>query len=235
MGQSKSPTGGVKISNALFCSVTSSARDNGPAGFASNNFQALLYSWVVTDKVSFRKVESPRFHALLQYLNPRCERLKPSHQTLSRTIGEIYDKQLCVITEALVAAATKIHFSFDLLTLKNRLALLGLVTQFIDSAGRSKSILLDLPRQKVRHTGSNTANTVAEIICHYGLEKKVGCFISDKGRKISKVLGFLGTKFHFDPQRRWLPCVGHISTFAGRPFFSAKISMHLSAKSKISS
>jgi hypothetical protein len=218
----KSQIEGAKISNALFSSVSSSARSNDPEGFASKTFQALLYSWIATDNVSFRKVESPRFHALLQYLNPRCERLLPSHQTVSRTIGEIYDKQLGAITEALGAAATKINFSFDLWTSKNRLALLGLVAHFIDSAGCSKSILLALPRQKGRHTGSNIANTVAEIICPYGLEKKVGYFVSDNARNNSKALGFLGTEFHFDPQRRWLRCVGHIFNLCGQAVLFGK-------------
>jgi hypothetical protein len=67
-----------------------------------------------------------------------------------------------------------------------------------------------LPRQKGRHTGSNIAKTVAEIFCHYGLEKKVEYFISDNARNNSEPLGFLGTEFHFDPQRRWLRGVGHI-------------------------
>jgi hypothetical protein len=199
---SETQTGGAKISNALFSSVSSSTRSNNPEGFAYNTLQALLYSWIVTDNVSFRKVESPRFHALLQYLNPRCKRLLPSQQTVSRTIGEIYDKQLCAITEDLGAVATKINFSFDLWTSKNRLALLGLVAHFIDSAGRSKNILLALPRQKGRHTGSNIANTVTEIICHYGLKKKVDYFVGDNVRNNSKSLGFLGTEFHFDPYCR---------------------------------
>jgi hypothetical protein len=164
----------VNISDALSCNVNSRAKSSGHEDFSSNAFRALLYSWIVTDNVSFRKGESPRFHALLRYLNARCERLLPSHQTVSRTIGEIYDKQLGAVTEALGAAATKINFSFDLWTSKNRLALLGLVAHFIDSAGCAKSILLALPRQKGRHTGSNIADTVAEIICHYGLENKVG-------------------------------------------------------------
>lgn len=215
----------VKISDALSCNVNSSARSSGPEDFSSNAFQALLYSWIVTDNVSFRKVESPRiprFHALLRYLNARCERLLPSYQTVSRTIGEIYDKQLGAVTEALGAAATKINFSFDLWTSKNRLALLGLVAHFIDNAGCPKSILLALPRQKGRHTGSNTGDTVAEIICHYGLENKVGYFISDNARNNAKALGFLGTEFHFDPQRRWLRCVGHIFNLCGQAVLFGK-------------
>jgi len=164
-------TKGIRISEALSRNVNSSARTSGPEDFSSNAFQALLYNWIVTDNVSFRKTESPRFHALLRYLNPRCERLLPSHQTVSRTIGEIYDKQLGVVTEALGAVVTKINFSFDLCTSKNRLALLGLVAHSIDNAGQSKSILLALPRQKGRHTGANIADTVAAIICYYGLEQ----------------------------------------------------------------
>lgn len=107
-------TKGIRISDALSCNVNPSARTSGPEDFSSNAFQALLYSWIVTDNGVFRKMESPRFHALLRYLNPRCERLLPSHQTVSRTTGDIYDKQLGVVTETLGAAVTKINFSFDL-------------------------------------------------------------------------------------------------------------------------
>jgi hypothetical protein len=127
----------------------------------------------VTNNVSFWKIESPRFRTLLKYLNPRCEQLLPSHQIISGKIGKIYDKQLSTITEALGAVATMINSPFDLWTSKNRLALLKLVVHFIDSAGRSKSILLALLRQNGRYTGSNIANIVTEVICHYGLDKRV--------------------------------------------------------------
>jgi hypothetical protein len=102
------------------------------------------------------------------------------------------------------------------------LALLGLVAYFIDSAGHSKSILLALPRQKGRHTGSNIANTVAEIISHYGLEKNVAYFVSDDARNNSKALGFLETEFNFDPQRRWLRCVDHTFNLCGHAVLFGK-------------
>ncbi|GAB7336402.1 hypothetical protein MBLNU13_g09120t1 [Cladosporium sp. NU13] len=200
--ESKPQAGGTKSLAAFRHNITTGIKADGSEIFACSTFQTLLYNWIVADNVSFRKVESSHFHALLRYLNPRCERLLPSHQTISRTIGEIYDKQLGTVTEALRVATTKINFSFDLWTSKNRLALLGLVAHFIDNAGCPGSILLALPRQKGRHTGANIADTVAEIICHYDLQKRVGYLISDNARNNSKALDFLASEFIFDPHRR---------------------------------
>lgn len=220
--ESKPQVGRTKSLAAFRHNITTGIKADGPGIFACSTFQTLLYNWIVADNVSFRKVESPHFHALLRYLNPRCERLLPSHQTISRTIGEIYDKQLGTVTETLRAATTKIDFSFDLWTSKNRLALLGLVAHFIDNAGCSRSILLALPRQKGRHTGANIADTVAEIICHYDLQKRIGYFISDNARNNSKALDFLASGFTFDPHRRWLRCVGHIFNLCGQAVLFGK-------------
>lgn len=182
----------------------------------------MLYTWIITDNVSFRKLESDRFHALLQYLNPRCKRFLPSHQTIRRTIGDIFDKQLGTVTEALNAAVTKISFSFDLWTSKNNLALLGLVAHFIDSKGLPKSILLALPRQRGRHSGSNIAETIAEVICHHSLQEKIGYFVSDNAKNNPKALSYLVAEFGFNAQHCWLRCIGHIFNLCGQAVLFGK-------------
>ena len=113
--------------------------------FDSNEFQALLYRWILADNVSFRKIESENFHDLLKYLNPRCKSILPSHQTTSRTIGAIYDKQLGSLTETLVSLITNTSLSFDLWISKNKLASLGIVAHFINSKGEPTTCLLGWP------------------------------------------------------------------------------------------
>lgn len=92
--------------------------------FDSASFRTLLYDWIVTESVSFRQLESPKLRALLSYTNPRCESFLPGRLTVSNTIASLYDKAFGAMTETLAGAITNIHFSFDLWTSGNKLALL---------------------------------------------------------------------------------------------------------------
>lgn len=132
--------------------------------FEYNEFQALFYSWFVSSNLSFRTVDSKSFRTLLEYLNPRCLRYIPSSTTVSRTLVTLHDKQLGLLTEQLLSAVTRINISFDLWTSGNQLALLGIVTHYIDVSGTPKTLLLSLPRQHGKHSGLNLAETIGASI-----------------------------------------------------------------------
>ena len=112
-------------------------------------------------------MESPKLRALLTYLDDRCNSQLPGRTTVSTTISHIYDKSLGYVTESLQSAITRINFSFDLWTSKNRLAMLGLCAHFINKSDKSVTALLALPRQAGRHRGIHIAEALSSIIAKY--------------------------------------------------------------------
>jgi hypothetical protein len=128
----------------------------------------------------------------------------------------LYDKALGTVTEILQGAITKVNFSFDLWTSKNRLALLGVCAHFINNAGNTITTLLALPRQKGRHSGTNIADAVSSIIAEYDLSDKLGYFTTDNASSNDKALALLGIEYGFDYKQRWVRCAGHIFNLVGQ-------------------
>jgi len=121
----------------------------------------------------------------------------------------LYDKVLGCVTEVLQSAITKIHFSFDLWTSKNQLALLGLVAHFINKKGVPTTTLLALPRQRGKHTGERLAETISEIIHAFSLQDKVGSFITDNASSNDTCLEHLAEELGFVAKECWIRCSGH--------------------------
>lgn len=178
--------------------------------FKIEDFEARLYSWILSSSTSFNTVESTEFKNLLLYLQPRCRKYLPSHQTVSRRIGRIYDQSIALIVEALAGSITSIHLSFDLWTSRNNIALLGLVAHFISAEGKPTTILLALPRQTGRHTGIHISSTVSSIIQYYGIQHRLGNVITDNASNNEVCLRTLGEQSGRDYREFWVRCTGHI-------------------------
>jgi hypothetical protein len=178
--------------------------------FNGPNFKRLLYDWIITDSISFNELNSEKLRDLLVYMNPRAKALIPDRCTVSDTIGRIYDKAQGNVVETLRSATTRINFSFDLWTSGNKLALLGIVGSFINEVGDSVTTLLSLPQQHSKHSGYNMAESVGAIISEYGLQEKIGYFITDNAYSNSTCLDWLALEFGFSKDEAWIRCVGHI-------------------------
>lgn len=178
------------------------------AGFNLLEFRALLLQWVIADNIAFNKIESPHLRRLITYANSRAQ--LPSHTSISRWITKAYDQQLGVVTEALASAITKVSLSFDLWTSGSSVALLGVVTHFIDAKGKPTSMLLSLPRQQGKHTGASIADNVAGIIAEYGLEHSLGFFITDNASNNATCISALADEFRFNAKAKWIRCSGHV-------------------------
>jgi hypothetical protein len=165
--------------------------------FNGPDFKRLLYDWIITDSISFNELNSEKLRDLLVYMNPRAEALIPDRCTVSDTIGRIYDKAQGNVVETLRSATTRINFSFDLWTSGNKLALLGIVGSFINEVGDSVTTLLSLPQQHSKHSGYNMAESVGAIISEYGLQEKIGYFITDNAYSNSTCLDWLALEFGF--------------------------------------
>jgi hypothetical protein len=176
--------------------------------FNNATFMTFLFDWIVTEGISFRQIESESLRAMLHYLQPRA--VPPKRKALAQTIGRIYDSVLGQVTEALQSSITNINLSFDLWTSGNKLALLGIVACFINSSGTPTTVLLAMPRLKGRHTGYNQKESIANLIAEYGLEQKLGYFITHNAASNDLCLKHLAIEYGFDKKERWIRCFGHV-------------------------
>ncbi|TIA05215.1 hypothetical protein D6C81_10531 [Aureobasidium pullulans] len=115
-----------------------------------------------------------------------------------------------------VLTSSAIHFSFDLWTSRNLKALCGINVHFADEYGNLKTFLLALPQQEGKHTGTNIADTIAEIISRFSLDEKIGFFVANNASNNDTCISALANKFHFNAVQRRLRCAGHIFNLVAR-------------------
>ncbi|THX67806.1 hypothetical protein D6D08_06550 [Aureobasidium pullulans] len=173
---------------------------------------------IVHENLAFRLLESPYMQNCLTMLNPAVDSrgCLPWHGTMRRWISQVYNSHLGVVTETLHLASSAIHFSFDLWTSRNLKALCGINVHFADAYGNLKTFLLALPQQEGKHTGTNIADTIAEIISRFSLDEKIGFFVADNASNNDTCISALANEFHFDAVQRRLRCAGHIFNLVAR-------------------
>ncbi|THY01336.1 hypothetical protein D6D01_10368 [Aureobasidium pullulans] len=181
-------------------------------------WKGAITALIVHDNLAFRLLESPYMQQCLTMLNPAVESrgCLPSHSTLRRWISQVYNSHVGIITEQLRLATSSIHFSFDLWTSRNVKALCGINVHFADEYGNLKTFLLALPQQHGKHTGTNIAETIAEIISRFSLDQKIGFFVADNASNNDTCIAALAEEFSFDAQHRRLRCAGHIFNLVAR-------------------
>jgi hypothetical protein len=71
-------------------------------------------------------------------------------------------------------------------------------------------MLLSLPGQQGRHTGTSIAGNVACIIAEYCLGRSLGFFITGNANNNATCISALADEFQFHAKARWICCSGHI-------------------------
>jgi hypothetical protein len=106
-----------------------------------NPFTEGLVYFAVICQMSFTLVTSTIFMAFLKKLYPSIEKILPSAaNTIRKHIIEMYTKRKAEKLEELAKVKGMIHFSFDLWTSPNHLALMGIVAHYIDEYGQNQSV-----------------------------------------------------------------------------------------------
>ena len=77
------------------------------------------------------------------------------------------------------SAKSKIHFSCDLWTSLNSVAILGVIAHFIAENGELRQPVLGLKEVKDEHTGEHLASKIMEVVETYGIASKLGYFMMD--------------------------------------------------------
>ncbi|SMR52788.1 unnamed protein product [Zymoseptoria tritici ST99CH_1E4] len=181
------------------------------ATFNAGRFKSNLLRWIIFCHIPFRKVDNEHWRSMLIDLNPLVQNSLPDHTTVSRWIHKAYDSYLGVITELLATAIGLIHFSMDMWTSKNGIALASLIAHFIDNSGKLWNFVLGLPAHHGAHSGVNIAETTSSIIYQFSIPRgSVGYFCSDNAANNDTCMAALAAEFDFDAIKRRLRCVGHI-------------------------
>lgn len=104
-------------------------------------FKEALVAFVVICQLSFGLIVNQLFVELLKTLYPKIDKLLPSaSDTIRRWIMDAFEARKEQLKAELARSQSMIHFSFDLWTSPNHLALLGVVAHYIDEYGQNRSV-----------------------------------------------------------------------------------------------
>jgi len=116
--------------------------------------EQLYVRWITTCGVSFRMATLVEFRALLYYLNPEIDNWLPNSIPTIRTWTlRTYEAHKQQIKHKIQAALSKVHFTVDLWTSPNSLAILGIIAHYMSESGQLEHSVLALQELDSEHTG----------------------------------------------------------------------------------
>ena len=156
--------------------------------------EQLYVRWITTCGVSFRMATLSEFRALLHYLNPEIDNWLPNSIPTIRTWTlRTYEAQKQQVKCEIQLALSKVHFTLDLWTSPNALAILGMIAHYTSESGELEHSVLALRELDGKHSGQNIANCVTQIINDYGIASKVGYFMMDNANNNDTMMEALST------------------------------------------
>jgi hypothetical protein len=186
-----------------------------------------LVRWCVEDHVAFAKVDTPGFKRLMLSTNPLIKPYLVSRMTVRRWIRRDYAFAKEVVKIKLKQALSKTHISFDIWTAPGCIyAFLGVVAHCVfsgEEGPRNQSILIALRRIEERHSGSNIAAILYDVLTEYNIVPRLGVFMADNAEandvaiKITLSTLIPGFKDRDLPAYR-ARCIGHIINLACQAF-----------------
>ena len=157
--------------------------------------EQLYVRWITTCSVSFRMAKQAEFRALLCFLNPEIDNWLPnSPSTIRSWTLRTYETQKLRVKREIQSALSKVHFTVDLWTSPNALAILGIVAHYTSESGQLGYSVLALRELDGKHSGPNMADCVMEIINDYGIASKVGYFMMDNADNNGTMVKALSTR-----------------------------------------
>jgi hypothetical protein len=107
-------------------------------------FKEALVAFVVICQVALSLVVNDLFVEFLELVYPTVLSVLPrASNTIREWVIEAFQARKEKVKEVLARSNSKIHFSFDLWTSPNHLALLGIVAHYIDEYGQNQSVSND--------------------------------------------------------------------------------------------
>jgi hypothetical protein len=189
--------------------------------FDFDHFKVLLVRWIVIMHISFSQVENEAFRSLLLCLSAiLASHLPTSGTTIRNWVMEDFKQRRKQIKKELHLSKNLVHFSFDMWTSPNSMAMIGIVSHFVSHTGEAKVCLLGLRRIEGSHSGENMAQSIIAVIEEYELRDRLGYFMLDNATSNDTCVREILRKFqpHLDPKERRLRCFGHVVNLAAKAF-----------------
>jgi len=164
----------------------------------------LYVRWITRRNIPFKQVEWIEFQDFIQYISPQAAQILPiSGPSIKNWVIRTFDREKERVKEKLSSALSSIHFTLDLWTSTNNLALLAVISHFTEANGQLSHAVLSMKEIEGEHTGANLAKTFISVAKEYGVMKKVGYFVMDNATSndtliecIEPVLNELGITFN---------------------------------------
>ena len=143
-------------------------------------FKELFVRWISRCSIPYRMSTIPEFRDLLAFLNEDVEAALPANgDTIRNWTMETFRNEQQRVQQAVQSAVSKVHFTVDLWTSSNSLALLGIIAHYFTENGQLCQSVLALRELEGQHTGENQAQLIMKVIEEYGIASKVGYFMMD--------------------------------------------------------
>jgi hypothetical protein len=104
-------------------------------------FTDCLISFLVICQLSFSLIVNALFIEFAEMLYPQVKNILPkAANTIRAYVIHTYEKRKEKLKGEIARCQSMVHFSFDLWTSPNHLALLGIVAHYIDEYGQNQSV-----------------------------------------------------------------------------------------------
>jgi hypothetical protein len=174
-----------------------------------------IEKWIICDLQSFSVVEGLEWREMVSTLDPRYK--FHNRHTLHDRIMGAYEEKRQLIRTIVNRMPGKVSFTADMWTAKNNAAFLSLTIHYIDEEWAFKTFLLDIIPMAVRHTGSNMAEAIINVLDEHSLSSKALALTTDNasamlvcGRIVANELADNFNNLNFTHYR----CAAHILNLA---------------------
>ena len=188
-------------------------------------FRWLFLQWIICCHIALAMVENPFFRALINFINRAVlDHLPESSNTVRKWVMDEYKRQKEVRKEILRRSRSRISISFDTWTSPfGKKQVLTVIAHFVDENWERRHLQLSMCRLYGGHSGENVAAHILQILCDWGINDRIGYFITDNeasnGTAIDHIIEVIEpTVKKTDRRRRWVRCLAHTLNLAAQAF-----------------
>ena len=192
---------------------------------SKQHLEYLYLKWTVMADVEFSQIYNKDFRTFLHYINQPANKMLPSSDTTIRTrVMLLFQEGQQRLRYLLQSAASSIHLTCDAWTSSNSLALLGVVSHFVDESGALRTLLLALKELEGEHSGENMAIIILDVLSTYAIRNRLGYFVMDNATNNDTMVEAIARNFQeidgvrYDPIEHRLRCIGHIINLSVQAF-----------------
>jgi hypothetical protein len=190
-----------------------------------DEFRLLFLQWIICCHLALSMVENRFFRALIRFINRAVlDYLPESSDTVRKWVINEYQRQKEIRKETIHRSRSRISISFDTWTAPfAKKHIISVIAHFVDENWERQHLQLSMSRLYGDHSGANLAAHITPILRNWGIDDRIGYFISDNeaanGTTIDHILGAIETTYkRADRSKRWIRCLPHTLNLVAQAF-----------------